>query len=183
ISMLLTEHPDAKRGIQEIVLMGGAYGVSQCGYGNVTPAAEFNIYSDPEAAKIVFESGLPLKAVGLDVTSAPETWLTQPEYSRIKASKSKISSFAARILANTMAKRRIFELHDPITIGAIIQSSLYKFDQFMVAVETKGEFTTGMTIAERRHDAENEWTKHSLMICTNLKAQRFKRLFLSHIMS
>src|SRR2546426_1066887 len=122
------------------------------------------------------------RAVGLDVTSAPENWLTPPEYARIKATKNRPSIFAARILANTMQKRRMFELHDPIAVGAAIQPSLYDFKERSVKIETKGEYTTGMTVTERREEADNIWTENPIKICTNLKSQRFKRLFLSHLL-
>jgi len=182
IAAVLTNSPNISGRIGELLIMGGAFGLSRHGYGNVTPVAEFNIYSDPEAAKIVFESGIRVRAVGLDVTSAPENWLTSAEYSRVKATKNRVSVFAARILANTMQKRRMFELHDPIAIGAVIQPSLYDFTERSVKVETKGQYTTGMTVTERREDAENLWTENPIKICTNLKSQRFKRLFLSHVL-
>jgi len=182
IAAVLTNSPNISGRIGELLIMGGAFGLSRHGYGNVTPVAEFNIYSDPEAAKIVFESGIHVRAVGLDVTSAPENWLTSAEYSRVKATKNRVSVFAARILANTMQKRRMFELHDPIAIGAVIQPSLYGFTELSVKIETKGEYTTGMTVTERRKEADNLWTENPIKICTNLKSQRFKRLFLSHLL-
>src|SRR5437870_11496410 len=104
IAAVLTNSPNISGRIGELLIMGGAFGLSRHGYGNVTPVAEFNIYSDPEAAKIVFESGIRVRAVGLDVTSAPENWLTSAEYSRVKATKNRVSVFAARILANTMQR-------------------------------------------------------------------------------
>jgi len=182
IAAVITNGPDVSGRISELLIMGGAFGLTKYGHGNVTPVAEFNIYSDPEAAKIVFESGIHVKAVGLDVTSAPENWLTLPEYTRIKATKNKLSIFAARILANTMQKRRMFELHDPIAVGAAIQPSLYDFTERSVKIETKGEYATGMTVTERREEADNIWTENPIKICTNLKSQRFKRLFLSHLL-
>jgi len=182
IAAVITNSPDISGRIGELLIMGGAFGLSKYGHGNVTPAAEFNIYSDPEAAKIVFESGIHVRAIGLDVTSAPENWLTPPEYTRIKATKNRLSIFAARILANTMQKRRMFELHDPIAVGAAIQPSLYDFKERSVKIETKGEYTTGMTVTERREEADNIWTENPIKICTNLKSQRFKRLFLSHLL-
>ena len=182
IAAVLTNSPNISGRIGELLIMGGAFGLSRQGYGNVTPVAEFNIYSDPEAAKIVFESGIHVRAVGLDVTSAPENWLTSAEYSRVKATKNRVSVFAARILANTMQKRHMFELHDPIAVGAVIQPSLYHFIERSVKIETKGEYTTGMTVTERREEADNIWTENPIKICTNLKSQRFKRLFLGHLL-
>src|SRR5438445_7020743 len=182
IAAVITNSPDISGRISELLIMGGAFGLTKYGHGNVTPVAEFNIYSDPEAAKIVFDSGIHVRAVGLDVTSAPENWLTSAEYSRVKATKTRESVFAARILANTMQKRRMFELHDPIAIGAVIQPSLYGFTELSVKIETKGEYTTGMPVTERRKEADNLWPENPIKICTNLKSQRFKRLFLSHLL-
>lgn len=182
LAVLLTEHPDVARGIGEVMMMGGAFGITPYGYGNVTPVAEFNVCSDPEAAKIVFESGVRLRAVGLDITQMPESWLTPGDYSRLKMSKSMVSDFASRILAATMQKRRLFELHDPIAVGATIQPSLYEFKDYAVRVETKGEQTTGMTVTERREKGEKPWTETNVAICSNLKVQRFKRLFMGHLL-
>ena len=182
IAAVIANSPDISGRINELLIMGGAFGLTKYGHGNVTPVAEFNIYSDPEAAKIVFESGMHVRAVGLDITSAPENWLTPSEYARIKATKNRISTFAARILANTIQKRRMFELHDPIAVGAAIQPSLYDFSEHSVKIETKGEYTTGITATERREEADNIWTENPIKICTNLKSQRFKRLFLSHLL-
>ena len=77
IALALLKEPRIKQGIKEIVLMGGAYGL-----GNHTPSAEFNIFVDPEAAHIVFESGLPITMVGLDLThqakAYPRWWSGSP---------------------------------------------------------------------------------------------------------
>src|SRR5207302_4090089 len=150
IAALLTSFPDAAKMIKELVIMGGAYGVTEYGVGNVTPAAEFNIYADPEAAKIVFESGIPLEAVGLDVTMIPKNQLTLTEYAVIKKSKGRVAAFAATILNKNIHKHRIFALHDPTTVATKIRPSCFRFVSYSVQVETKGEITTGMTVADKR---------------------------------
>ena len=63
--------------VERLVIMGGAYGLTPYGYGNVASAAEFNIYVDHEAARIVFESGIPLVCVGLDTSTDPKATLTR----------------------------------------------------------------------------------------------------------
>jgi pyrimidine-specific ribonucleoside hydrolase len=179
IAALLTSFPDAAKMIQELVIMGGAYGVTEYGVGNATPVAEFNIYVDPEAAKIVFESGLPLRAIGLDVTMIPKNQLTLTEYARIKKSKGRVATFAAKILNKNIHKHRIFALHDPMTVAAKVKPSLFEFAGYKVQVETRGETTAGMTIADRRQwPPDDEMQGEKIMICKNLDSRGFKRLLL-----
>ena len=182
IAALLTSFPESGKMIKELVIMGGAYGVTEYGVGNVTPVAEFNIYADPEAAKIVFESRVPLEVVGLDVTMNPKNQLTLTEYIGIKKSKGRVATFAARILDQNIHKHRIFALHDPMTVATKVRPSLFKFASHRVQVETKGEITTGMTVADRRvRLPEGEMQGEKMMICENVDSRGFKRLFLDRL--
>jgi len=182
IAALLTGFPDAAKMIKEIVIMGGAYGITEYGVGNVTPVAEFNIYADPEAAKVVFESGVPIEAVGLDVTMIPKNQLTLREYAGIQKRKGRVAAFAAEILNKNIHKHRIFALHDPMTVATKIKPSLFEFATYKVQVETKGEITSGMTVADRRRWLpENEIQGEKVMICKNVNSGGFKRLLLDRL--
>jgi pyrimidine-specific ribonucleoside hydrolase len=182
IAALLTSFPDAAKTIKELVIMGGAYAVTEQGVGNVTPVAEFNIYADPEAAKIVFESGVPLVAIGLDVTMIPKNQLTLTDYTAIKRSKGRVPVFAAIILNKNIHKHRIFALHDPMTVATKVKPSLFEFANYKVQVETKGEFTGGMTVADRRVRSSNtEERRKKIMICNDVDSRGFKRLFLDRL--
>src|SRR5712691_2607623 len=184
IAALLTSFPDANKMIKELVIMGGAYGVTEYGVGNVTPVAEFNIYADPEAAKIVFESGVPLKAIGLDVTTIPKNQLTLREYAGIKKSRGRVAAFAAKILNKNIHKHGIFALHDPMTVAAKIKPSLFEFASYKVQVETRGEITSGMTVVDRREKlAETKMQAEKIMICQNVDSRGFKHLFLDRLAS
>jgi pyrimidine-specific ribonucleoside hydrolase len=184
IAALLTSFPESARMIKELVIMGGSYGVTEHGVGNVTPVAEFNIYADPEAAKIVFESGIPLNGIGLDVTMSPKNQLTLAEYACIKKSKGRVAAFAAKILDKNMHKHRIFALHDPMTVATKIRPSLFKFASYKVQVETKGGITTGMTVADRRRRLpEGKTQGEKMMICESVDSRGFKRLFLDRLIS
>jgi inosine-uridine nucleoside N-ribohydrolase len=183
IAALLTSFPDAAKTIKELIIMGGAYGLTEHGVGNVTPVAEFNIYADPEAAKIVFESRVPLSAIGLDVTMVPKNQLTLTDYAVIKKRKGRVPVFAATILNKNIHKHRVFALHDPMTVATKVKPSLFDFASYKVQVETKGEFTTGMTVADRRArpaDAQKRQGKKT-MICKNVDSSGFKRLFLDRL--
>jgi len=183
LATLLTEHPDAKRKIMEAVIMGGAYGVTEHGFGNETPVAEFNIYSDPEAAQIVFESGISLKAVGLDVTTIQQLELTLNDYSRIKKGRRRVASFSARILAKNMRTHGRFTLHDPMAVAVKIRPSFYRFSDYHVNVETKGGYTTGMTIMDRRDWMSKDKLLGSLVeVCESVDLG-FKRLFLDRLLT
>jgi len=182
IAALLTSFPDANKMIKELVIMGGTYGVTEYGVGNVTPVAEFNIYADPEAAKIVFESGVPLEAVGLDVTMIPKNQLTPREYAGIKKSKGRVAAFAAKILNKNIRKHRIFALHDPMTVATKVKPSLFEFASYKLQVETRGENTAGMTVTERRRWLPaSEMRGEKVMICKNVDSRGFKQLLLDRL--
>jgi len=182
IAALMTSFPDTAKMIRELVIMGGAYGVTEYGVGNVTPVAEFNIYADPEAAKIVFESGVPLKGIGLDVTMIPKNQLTLTEYAGLKKSKGRVEAFAAKILSKNIRKHGIFALHDPMTVASKVKPSIFEFVDYKVHVETKGELTAGMTVVDRREKlAETKMQGEKIMICKNVDSRGFKRLFLDRL--
>lgn len=181
LASLLTRLPDSANRIGEVVIMGGAFGIAEHGMGNETPVAEFNIYSDPEAAKIVIESGVKLKAVGLDVTTIPRLEFTNTDFARIGRINNKIAMFARQILANNIRMHGRFTLHDPMAVAAKIRPSHYKFRDYHVQVETKGAYTTGMTIADRRDWLpERKLAGPRISVCVSVSEQ-FKRLFMNRL--
>ena len=178
---LLTGFPDVKKMIEEIVIMGGAYSVTEYGCGNETPVSEFNIYSDPEAAKIVFESGLAVKAVGLDVTMNPRLQLTKSDYIRLRNRKGRIAVFASSILKNNMRTYGRFALHDPMAVAVKVKPSLFRFAKYHTQIETKGEHTLGMTVADRRDWLpDDELVGHPVMVCKSVDS-KFKDVFLTRL--
>src|SRR6266699_4125119 len=180
IASLLIEFPDAKRQIDQIISMGGAFAMTKYGVGNETPVAEFNIYSDPEAAKIVFDSDVALRAVGLDVTTIPQLEIVKKDYARIRKSKGETSMFATRILEINIRAHGRFTLHDPMAVAVKIVPSFYRFSDCRVAIETKGEYTTGMTVADRRDLKEDQLLGGPVMVCSDVDTG-FKRLFLDRL--
>jgi inosine-uridine nucleoside N-ribohydrolase len=181
VAALLTSFPESGKMIREIGIMGGAYGITEHGVGNVTSVAEFNVYADPEAAKIVFESRVPLRAVGLDVTMIPENQLSLKDYARIRKSAGKVPAFASAILRKNVRKHGIFALHDPMTVAAKVKPSLFKFDDYNVQVETKGEITLGMTVADRRPVQATSDRRENVMVCKSVDSMGFKRLFFDRL--
>lgn len=183
IAALLTNNPDLAHQIEDLVIMGGAFGTTEYGYGNETPVAEFNTYSDPEAAKIVFESGVSLKAVGLDVTMDPEVQLTRRDYAKVKAGRTKVSLFASKILSKAMKRWGQFALHDPMAVAVKVKPSLFQFGKYRVVVETRGEYTTGMTVADRRNWLqESKQAGQKITVCEQVRSGEFKSLLLSRLL-
>jgi inosine-uridine nucleoside N-ribohydrolase len=131
--------------VRGIVLMGGSLSG-----GNITPAAEFNIYVDPEAARIVFQSGIPITMVGLDATR--KTSLTEEHVRTLEAAQNPVSQAAAKIGRNAINhnRERGFlvgpNMHDSLAVAAFLDPSIVKFKDYYVDVETTGELTAGETL-------------------------------------
>lgn len=148
IASLFILRPDLKDKIERISLMGGGATT-----GNYTPAAEYNIWADPEAAHIVFNSGLPIIMSGLDVTL--KAYVTREENEILRAQGNKISVFAAELIDFFSKFHYEVEglpgctLHDPTAIAALIHPELFISQVCNVDVELKGELTTGMTVVDR----------------------------------
>jgi purine nucleosidase len=148
IATAFLKAPDIIARVAEIVLMGGAY----FEVGNITPAAEFNIYVDPEAADIVFKSGVPLVVVPLDATH--KVMATRARLDRFRALGTNVGRVAAE-WANfserfDMAKYGMdgAPLHDPCVIAYLLQPDLFTGRHINVEIETTSELTLGMTVAD-----------------------------------
>ncbi|MGL4679638.1 MAG: pyrimidine-specific ribonucleoside hydrolase RihA [Plesiomonas shigelloides] len=149
IALLLSAHPELKAKIARIVLMGGS-----AGPGNWTPAAEFNIYVDPEAAEMVFSAGVPITMCGLDVTHAAQ--VMDEDIERIRAITNPIARTVAELLDFFMIYHRDPKwgfvgapLHDPCTIAWLLRPELFTGIECHVSVETQGQYTVGMTVVDR----------------------------------
>ena len=149
IALLLAAHPELKSKIARIVLMGGAAGA-----GNWTPAAEFNIYVDPEAADMVFKSGLPITMCGLDVTHQAQ--VMDEDIERVRAITNPVAQCVAGLLDFFMIYHRDPKwgfagapLHDPCTIAWLLAPALFHGIECRVDIETGGTHTSGMTVVDR----------------------------------
>lgn len=142
VALVLAE--DLKENIEEIVIMGGSYQL-----GNTTPAAEFNIYADAEAARIVFNSGIPITMMGLDVTRKV---LVLPEImDRVRAINNKASKFFIDLMEFfNKAQKEVFgweggPLHDPLTLIYLIDPSVVETITTNVTIDTSSSESYGRT--------------------------------------
>jgi inosine/uridine nucleosidase len=147
VALLLTRYPEDAARIREIVLMGGS-----TERGNVSPYAEFNIYVDPEAAAIVFGSGVPVTMCGLNVTH--QALVTPDVVARLEALGGELGPACAELMtffASTYRKLWGFEappLHDPVAVARVIDPSLVECVDAHVSIELTGEHTRGATVVD-----------------------------------
>ncbi|MFJ2047914.1 MULTISPECIES: nucleoside hydrolase [Paenibacillus] len=146
IALALTKAPEIKSNIDEIVLMGGGT------IGNWTPTAEFNIWADPEAAKKVFDSGIPTVVMGLDIThQALATKEVIDEVNKIDNHVAKIVGELLVFFASTYKEMFDFDgapVHDVLTVAYCVAPELFKTKDVNIVVETKGEYTAGTTLVD-----------------------------------
>ncbi len=148
IATALQRAPDIADRIQEIVLMGGAY----FEVGNITPAAEFNIYVDPEAAEIVFKCGAPITVMPLDVTH--KALVTKPRNDAFRALGTAVGVATAQMtdFFERFDKEKYGSagapLHDPCVTAYLINPGLFSGRHINVEIETQSKLTRGMTVAD-----------------------------------
>src|SRR5580765_900586 len=132
IAMALVAAPDIAAGIAELVVMGGA----SHGLGNATPAAEFNIYADPLAAAVVFDSGVPITMVPLDVTSGVRS--TPERIAPIRAMTTRCGTAIAELIGPRRALGQPpMAMHDPCVIAYLVAPELFRWREVNVAIETQ----------------------------------------------
>ncbi len=154
VAALLLAHPELKEKIACISLMGGGIAT-----GNWTPAAEFNILVDPEAAQIVFQSGIPVNMAGLDVTE--KALIFPKDFERIRAVGNQVAEVVAQWLEFFYQFHRTIgytgaPLHDPCAVAVLLKPEIFAIGEYNVQVETAGEYCRGATIADIRGYAESK---------------------------
>ncbi|WP_300030851.1 nucleoside hydrolase [uncultured Roseobacter sp.] len=148
IATALLRAPDIADHVREIVLMGGAY----FEVGNITPAAEFNIYVDPQAADIVFKSGIPIVVMPLDVTH--KALVTAPRNQAFRALNTPVGVAVAQMTEffERFDKEKYGSagapLHDPCVTAWLIRPDIFSGRHINVEIETQSELTLGMTVAD-----------------------------------
>jgi pyrimidine-specific ribonucleoside hydrolase len=144
IANFISIYPDSARKLKEICLMGGSASV-----GNATAMAEFNIWHDPEAADIVFKSGIPITMYGLDVFYHPI--VTEAEAVKLTQSSEASAQFAGKLLLSSIKRlKQNVTLGDYGAVASVLRPALLKTEVFDVGVEVAHGLVRGMTVVDRR---------------------------------
>ncbi|AJC74236.1 ribonucleoside hydrolase [Pseudothermotoga hypogea DSM 11164 = NBRC 106472] len=146
IALFILKYPKLVKRISTIVLMGG--GIA---FGNVTPVAEFNIFADAEAAKIVFKSGIPIVMAPLDLTH--QVVATEREAEKLRSMGERFQIMADLLMFFKSTYKNVFNidgaiLHDPCTVMYLLHPEIFESQDYFVDVETKGELTYGQTVVD-----------------------------------
>lgn len=172
IALALIRHEDLPQYVDRIVIMGGA-----AVGGNVTPVAEFNIYADPEAAEVVFSSGIPVTMTGLDVTM--QAYLTPEEHRRLGCLPSPQARFAHDCLIGAMAFSRSLGLpgiclHDPAAVLTLHHPAMFRTYPAWVHVETHAAKAYGKTVTDVFSDHKKDERIHTVV--TDVDRDAFKTM-------
>lgn len=179
LALALSKEPSIAGLIAEIILMGGSLGS-----GNITAAAEYNIFADAEAARIVFHAGIPITM--LQLTATCQAVLTRRHLDEWKASGSPVAAAAAAMADHYL---RVYErrglpgghLHDPLAVGLAIDKTLaLASERLRVEIETRGEFTDGATVADRRPGRPGDRPSNA-EVPLRIDGERFVRLLVERL--
>jgi pyrimidine-specific ribonucleoside hydrolase len=179
IATLLIQHPAVKSQIKQIVLMGGAIGM-----GNSAAVAEFNVRQDPEAADIVFTSGLPIVMYGLDVFR--QVRFTRAEAETFVQSDRPAAQLAGRLLTFAMDNfgREEATIGDAGAVASVIDPGGLSSEQWPVRVELQGHWTRGQTVVDRRPwittQREAPWQpamETSIAVAVDVDRDRYRQIF------
>ena len=162
--------------LNRLVLMGGAYGLTPYGKGNCTPFAEFNIWQDPEAAHLVFNSGADIFAVGLDVTMDPAACLNSQHLTQIKARHTPAARLVAQLVEYEVEYHGCCRMHDPLALAVLLDDSLLDFTLAKVGVVKGNDWDRGVT---RILPSDSLQLIH---VASAVDGSRFLKLFLSRIL-
>lgn len=181
MAVALKKDPSIADHIAELVIMGGADAAG----GNVTPVAEFNIYVDPEAARIVLESGLPIRLVTWDVCL--DAWLTEAELKELEQSAEPAANVAHELIQflRTLYNKDNSALSDPAAMCALLDESVIESESLPIEVETAGTVTRGMTVIDTRPFATAPVasdTRPRVQVARKLYRERFAAVFMNALM-
>lgn len=185
IALAIQMDPEFAKNIGQIVLLGGSFAVN----GNVNPAAEANIFGDPDAADVVFTSGADILAVGINVTH--QVVLSGSDREKLASSKGKFAQYLTQILEvyfsyhHDAYNTKGVYLHDPTTLLAAVDPSLVTCTEGAVRVQTSG-ITRGLTILynkQKRFGETTEWCNMpTVKVAVTVDAPRVVKLVMDRLL-
>lgn len=176
IAAAILADPTIPEKVGGLVIMGGAFGLTPYGTGNANAVAEFNIWHDPDAAKLVFDSGVPVTCIGLDTTMHTDYRMSKQMYAEMIAKKGKRSKLIEGLCGALVERYNGLSLHDPMALAYVADPTMFKTARYDVEVETIGTQTIGMTVIDRRrfHRDENLKAMHEIVV--EVDAPRFHKM-------
>jgi purine nucleosidase len=196
IALAIEKDPSIVPLVKEVILMGGSIKG-----GNVNAAAEANIFNDPEAAQIVFQAGWPLTMVGLDV--GDKTLFSRKYLAELGRTHGPINDFIYGVAKFLVELSEKFgdtgsPMYDPLAVGVAVDSSLVTAPSMHVDVETRGDFTRGETVANRRNEVERNVLHHApdgdryiiegldkvapnAKVCVDVQSEKFLQMFVARL--
>ena len=177
LGIALAKYKELPKLIKKVYIMGGS-----ASFGNITPAAEFNIYVDPEAAKMLFESGIPIYMCGIDVTE--KAYFTPEDIDKMGEIDTRAAKFITEVCRNSLEfyldrgyKGKF--MHDSCPVLAVAHPEIFSGKMAGIAVETKGKITLGRTVSDyytdRKFDFENAF------VVTDVDREKFVELSLEYL--
>jgi purine nucleosidase len=167
IALAIRAFPAFRKNVKEIVLMGGNGRFGPEAW--KTPVREYNVGSDAEAARIVFESGIPITMVTLDVTL--QVTIERAMVSKLRGTGNPLSKTVAdqlEIYLDAHGRQKTF-MHDPLAVALLVDPALCRRERMLVRVETRGEFTSGMTVCTEVPEKDS-----NAGVCVSVDAERFE---------
>jgi len=176
----ILSEPHLPASVGGLVIMGGAFNLTPYGLGNANAVAEFNVWHDPEAARIVFSSGIPMVCAGLDTTTHPDYRMSLPMFEEIKARDTRKSRLVTDLCGGLVRRFDGFSLHDPMAVAYAVDPTIFRTERHSVDVETAGELTRGMTVVDRRRFHRAQGGANAEVI-VEADARRFHRLIVERV--
>ena len=176
VAVLLLAYPELKEKIERFSVMGGGVFI-----GNRSPYAEFNVWNDPEAARVVFQSGIPIDVYGLDVTH--RALIYKEEFHLFREKKDLINQFIADLLdffsICYMGERKFpgCPMHDSCAVAGLIAPELFTRYEAFIDVDTRGQYTRGNLAVDLR-PAERKGKKDNARVALDVDRPRFLELII-----
>lgn len=166
-ALLLKQYPNVVENVAEIVIMGG-----NIGRGNHSPLAEYNIAGDPEAASVVFNSGLPIKVAPLEIGN--KAYVTETQLAQVKAC-GQVGQMLGAMFSNINEADGKIKIYDPTAVGLIVCPEFFKFKDAKVDIELSGRFTYGATSIDFNNAHPNA------KIAVDVDVEQFANWFINEI--
>jgi inosine-uridine nucleoside N-ribohydrolase len=181
IAAAVLADPRLPEKVAGLVIMGGSFGLTPGGIGNANAVAEFNVWHDPDAAKVVFNSGLPTVCVGLDTTMYQPYRMSKAMFEEMIKPGTRRSKLIEGLCRRNVERYNGFSLHDPMAMAYVADPTMFRLERYNVEVETRGEQTVGMTVIDRRRFAVEVNAKAKHEIAVEVDAPRFHKMILDRV--